>query len=247
MTAISASRKLPGMHILMAIVTELMCQLLFEIAGDVTLLTLDIPMFTTQRKVCQIVIECASGNCPPIFSRMTLCALLTKAAMMRILMTWNTIGKWQTGILNKNSNCFSADFFRRRLFRMTFGTRHVFVLAGEQKLGTIVRKFCSRPPSREIMTSFTGVVELIAMLVRVTGNAFLRKPKKSFGRAHVGIARKFFLNILELMAVATRHACMLARQHIFRLFMVEVRLTFFPKDQRKIQAIMLAVAGGAGL
>lgn len=93
---------------------------------------------------------------------------------------------------------------------MTFGARDVFVFAREHELRALMRKFCSRFPAGEIMATLTSRAELSAMLVRMTGKTFWRQAEKSFGYSHVGVVRKFFLNIFLLMTISTRGLGMFA-------------------------------------
>lgn len=80
------------------------------------------------------------------------------------------------------------------------------------------------------------------MLIAVTTVAVLRQAEKSFGRAHVGIVSKLFLNILRLMALPASGLGMFAFQHVTGLPVIKIGLAFFPKDQCKIQSVMIAVA-----
>lgn len=93
---------------------------------------------------------------------------------------------------------------------MTLDARNVFVLAGEHKLRLIMRKFCRRFPNSEIMAALASRTQLSAMLVRMTGKTFLRQAEKGFSYSHVGVVRKFFLNIFRLMTISTRGLGMFA-------------------------------------
>ncbi len=135
---ISAPGKLTRVRIGMAIATELMRQFLFENAAGMTLLAFDLAMLSAQRKVRQIVIECSDRNLFPIVSQMTFGAIVSEAATMRILMARNAISKLQAGILHESRHLLIADFFSRRLFKMTFGTGNLFVPASEQKFRLVV-------------------------------------------------------------------------------------------------------------
>jgi hypothetical protein len=83
------------------------------------------------------------------------------------------------------------------------------------------------------------------MLIAVTTEAVLRQPEKSFGGAHIGIVGKFFLNVLGLMALPASGLGVFAFQHVTGLPVIEIGLAFFPKDQCKIQSVMIAVTGSA--
>ena len=85
------------------------------------------------------------------------------------------------------------------------------------------------------------------MLIAVTTVAVLRQAEKSFGRAHIGIVGKLFLNILRLMAIAASGLGMFAFQHVTGLPVIEIGLALLPKDQCKIQSVMIAVTGSTWL
>lgn len=93
---------------------------------------------------------------------------------------------------------------------MTLDARDIFVLAREHKLRAIMRKFCRRLPASEIMAALASRTQLSAMLVRMTRKTFWRQAEKGFGHSHVGVVRKFFLNIFRLMTISTRGLGMFA-------------------------------------
>jgi hypothetical protein len=207
---IGTPRELAGVRISMAITAELVRHLLFEIAASVAFLASNISMPAPQWEIRQIVIKRPAANIFPALGRMTLFAFIAKTSTMRILVAWCAISKRYTGILHKCGNRLVANFFSRRLFGVAFVARDTFVLAREHELRAIMRKFCSRFPAGEIMAALTSRIKLSAMLVRMTGKTFLRQAEKSFGHPHVGVVRKFFLNIFLLMAISTRGLGMFA-------------------------------------
>lgn len=178
---IGAFGKLSAMHVLVAIATELVRQLLFEIAGNVAFFTFHLAMPAAQRKVRHIMIECAhAGNLHPAFRVMAFHAIEPEAAAMRILMARNAIGKRQPGVLYKNRNRLVALFLPSFFFKMAFGARYLFMPAGEQKLRLIVGKFRRRFPCREVVTTLARIAKLPTMLIPVTGHTLLGKAKKCF-------------------------------------------------------------------
>jgi hypothetical protein len=89
--------------------------------------------------------------------------------------------------------------------------------------------------------------ELPAMLIAMATEAVLRQAEKSFGRAHIGVVGKLFLNVPRLVAIPASGLGMFTLQHVTGLAVIKIGLTFFPKDQCKIQSMMIAVTGSARL
>lgn len=119
------------------------------------------------------MIESAATNSFPTLSRMALRAGVAEAAAMRILMARCAIRKRHAGILHKCGDWRVAHFFSRRLFRVTFGARDVFMFSREHERCTVMRKFCRWFPTCEIMAAFARGAQLPAMLIRMTGATFL--------------------------------------------------------------------------
>lgn len=242
---INTPRELTGVRIRMAIAAGAVQQLLFEIAVNMTFLASNISMPAPQGKICHLVIERAAANIFPAFDRMALDTSIAKTTAMRVLMTWNTIGKLQAGVLHKRGKPFVAHFFRCRLFVVAFCACNILMPAGEHELRAIMRKFFGRFPSGKIMTMLARASKLPAMLVRMARGTLLRKAKKSFIQSHIRIAGKFFANIFRLMAVAASGLRMFAFQHVSGLLMIKIRFAFFPVNQFKCFAVMLAMARSA--
>jgi len=85
------------------------------------------------------------------------------------------------------------------------------------------------------------------MLIAMATAAVLRQAEKSFGRAHIGVFGKFLLNVLGLMTLPAGGLGVFACQHVTGLAVIKIGFAFFPKDQCKIQSMMIAVAGSAWL
>lgn len=244
---VPAAGELAGVRIGMAIAAKLVRDLLFEITAGMAFFAGNVAMTATQWESGQIMIESTAANDFPACGCVALRAGVPEAAAMRILVARCAIRKRHAGKLHKRGNRLIANLFTRRFFGMTFDARNVFMFASEHELRALMCKFCCWLPTREIMAAFARGAELPAMLIGMAGDTFLRQTQKSFGQPDVGVSSKFLLNIFLLMTISTRRRCVLARQNVSCLTMIEIRFTFFPTDQCKLHAVMLGVACSAEL
>lgn len=238
---ISAPGELSGMRICMAIATDLMGQLLFEISGSVALLARKVAMLAAQRKIRQVMIERVAANDIPTFRGMTFRTRITETAAMWILMTGRAVRKRQAEVLHKRRDRFITDFFPRDFFEMAFRARDLFVFPGEHKLRAFVCKFCRGFPARVVVTALAVRAKLPAMLIRMTTRAGLRKPEEGFNGANRCIGGKIFPYISGMVAIATRCLRVLAFQNIPGLAMIKIGFAFLPMYQRKLHAVMIAM------
>jgi len=153
---VGASRKLPGVRILMTVAAHAVCQAFFEIASAMAFLATHVQMPAAQRKCCQVMIEGALANARPAFCGMACRAGIAETSVMRIAMAWCAIRKRQASILHKSRDRFIANFLGGGLFQMAFAAGRRLMPAGEQKLRLRVRKFCRGLPCCEIVTALAG-------------------------------------------------------------------------------------------